>query len=57
MDHAAPVSRLVRDLAAAPPVDSAKVSALRAAIASGAYTVDADAIAAKMIALESPTQP
>lgn len=43
----------VRALAAAPPVDAARVAALRTAIASGAYKPDPDAIAARMIALES----
>ncbi|WCT73635.1 flagellar biosynthesis anti-sigma factor FlgM [Sphingomonas naphthae] len=31
------------------PVDSAKVARIKAAIADGSYTVNADAIAAKMI--------
>jgi negative regulator of flagellin synthesis FlgM len=44
----------VRDLAAAPPVDEAKVASLKAAIAAGTYTVDAQAIADKMLALDLP---
>jgi negative regulator of flagellin synthesis FlgM len=43
---------LVRDMAASPPVNSAKVEALRNAIAAGTYKADPDAIAAKMIVLE-----
>ena len=38
-----------RDLAKSPPVDSVKVGTLRTAIAAGAYKIDPDAIAAKMI--------
>jgi negative regulator of flagellin synthesis FlgM len=48
------LSRIARDLAASPPVDSAKVDRLRAAIAAGTYRPDPDAIAAKMLALETP---
>lgn len=43
----------VRDMAASPPVDVARVAALRLAIADGSYKPDPDAIAAKMIALEA----
>jgi negative regulator of flagellin synthesis FlgM len=35
-------------------VDTARVAAIRAAIADGSYTVDADAIAAKMIEADLP---
>ncbi|MFZ4687930.1 MAG: flagellar biosynthesis anti-sigma factor FlgM [Polymorphobacter sp.] len=49
------LTRIARDLAAAPPVDMAKVETLRNAIASGAYRPDPEAIAAKMLALEAPT--
>ncbi|MDQ8757179.1 flagellar biosynthesis anti-sigma factor FlgM [Sphingosinicella sp. LHD-64] len=38
------------------PVDSAKVSAIRAAIAEGRYPVDADRIAERMIALDLPVR-
>lgn len=43
----------VRGMAASPPVDTARVEALRLAIAAGNYKPDPEAIAAKMIALES----
>jgi len=36
------------------PIDSAKVAAIRAAIAEGRYPVDADRIAESMIALDLP---
>jgi flagellar biosynthesis anti-sigma factor FlgM len=38
-------------MAASPPVDTARVEALRLAIAAGTYKPDPEAIAAKMIAL------
>lgn len=41
---------IVREMAASPPVDSAKVETLKQAIASGSYKVDAEAIAARMMA-------
>lgn len=44
----------VRDLAAAPPVNEAKVASLKAAIAAGTYTLDPQAVADKMIALDLP---
>ena len=50
---AANVGRWVRDMAAAPPVDTARVEALRQAVAAGSYQPDPEAIAAKMIALEA----
>lgn len=37
-----------------PPVDSARVAAIRAAIAEGRYPVDPDKIAERMIALDFP---
>ena len=43
---------LAREMAASPPVDAARVAALRTAIASGAYVVDPDAIAARMLAFD-----
>jgi negative regulator of flagellin synthesis FlgM len=43
----------VRDMAASPPVDSARVEALRLAIAAGSYTPDAEAIASAMLRLEA----
>jgi negative regulator of flagellin synthesis FlgM len=39
---------------AGPPIDSDKIAAIRQAIASGQYPLDAKAIAAKMIALDLP---
>ena len=43
---------LVKDMAASPPVDSARVAALQAEIAAGRYRIDADAIAGAMLALD-----
>lgn len=43
-----------RALAAAPPVDGARVADLRARIADGSYRADPAAIAGKMIALDLP---
>ena len=40
--------------ASGPPVDAGKVARIRDAIAAGQYPVDAQAIAAKMIALDLP---
>ena len=37
-----------------PPVDSAKVAAIRTAIAEGRYPVDPQTIAARMLALDLP---
>lgn len=48
------LAAVARDLAAAPPVDGAKVDRIRQAIAAGGYAVDPAAIAAKMIALDLP---
>lgn len=48
------LARIARDLAASPPVDTARVEALRMAIASGDYRPDPARIAEKMMALESP---
>jgi negative regulator of flagellin synthesis FlgM len=45
----------VAELAAAgPPVDAAKVAAIRAAIAEGRYPVDPDKLAASMLAIDLP---
>ena len=49
-----PTSTASRTLAAAPPVDTAKVAALRERISVGTYPIDPQAIAAKMIALDLP---
>lgn len=45
-------SALVRDLAAAPPVDAGRVADLRARIAAGTYRLDPQRIAAAMLALD-----
>jgi negative regulator of flagellin synthesis FlgM len=45
--------QLVREMAVTPPVDSARVGALRQAIAAGSYKPDPQAIAAAMLRLES----
>lgn len=37
-----------------PPIDAAKVAAVRALIAEGRYTIDPQAIAAKMVELDLP---
>ena len=39
---------------AGPPINDAKIQAIRQAIAAGQYPLDAKAIAAKMIALDLP---
>jgi len=45
----------VLDLVAeGPPIDSAKIEAIRSAIASGRYPVDPEKIAERMIALDLP---
>lgn len=43
-----------RELAQAPPVDTAKVDRIRSALALGTYTIDPAAIADGMIALDLP---
>lgn len=43
---------LVREMAASPPVDTARVMALRTAIANGSYAIDPEAIAARMLAFD-----
>lgn len=48
------LGRIASELAGSPPVDAARVAALRTAIASGDYKPDPDRIAAAMIALETP---
>lgn len=50
-------SSTIADMAASgPPVDSAKVAAIRAAIAEGRYPVDPDKIASSMLALDLPAK-
>jgi negative regulator of flagellin synthesis FlgM len=56
-DEAAAPSPAADLAAAGPPVDSAKVAAIRAGIADGSYKVDPEAIAAAMIALDLPPAP
>lgn len=52
-----PVESAVFELVAGgPPVDGAKVAAIRNAIAEGRYPVDADRIAERMIALDLPAR-
>jgi negative regulator of flagellin synthesis FlgM len=43
----------IREMAAEPPVDGARVADLRAAISSGSYRVDADRIADAMLRSET----
>ncbi|HAF41831.1 MAG TPA: flagellar biosynthesis anti-sigma factor FlgM [Sphingobium sp.] len=49
---ASPAARMAAEGA---PVDMDRISAIKAAIASGNYPVDANAIAERMIALDLPT--
>lgn len=42
----------VRDMAAAPPVDSGKVDRVKNAIALGTYKIEPDAVAERMIATD-----
>jgi flagellar biosynthesis anti-sigma factor FlgM len=49
-----PTAHAARDLAAAPPVDTAKVTTLKGQIAAGTYVVDPSRIADAMIALDLP---
>lgn len=51
-----PVRRLARDLAVSPPVDNARIAALRASIAEGSFRVDPMRIAERMLALEAGTR-
>ena len=46
------VGQIHQQLAAEPSFDSAKVSAIKEAIASGAYVVDADKLASSMMKFE-----
>ncbi len=47
-----PLAAAVKTLASAPPVDTARVASLRAAIVAGRYSVDPQAIAEKMLVLD-----
>ncbi len=51
---AASPSLVVALAEAGPPINKEKIEAIRQAIASGQYPIDAKAIAAKMIALDLP---
>lgn len=51
---AASPSLVVALAEAGPPISNEKIEAIRKAIASGQYPIDARAIAAKMIALDLP---
>ena len=48
-----PLATAAKALAAAPPVDAARVANVRAALASGSYAVDPHAIADAMLRLEA----
>lgn len=50
----AQISPMAKQLAASPPVDSAKIASLKAAISEGRYPIDADRIAEAMIRSELP---
>jgi negative regulator of flagellin synthesis FlgM len=52
-DAAQALSRLEAQVKSAPEVDSRRVEQLRAAVESGTYKVDADAIAAKLLNLDA----
>ncbi len=47
------VSKLQQDMAASPAYDSAKVAAIKAAIANGSYKVDPEKLADSMIKFEN----
>jgi negative regulator of flagellin synthesis FlgM len=54
-DKGTPVGGAVSELVAGgPPVNGARVAAIRAAIAEGRYPVDPEKIAERMIALDLP---
>jgi len=46
----------VRLASLGPPIDVTRVNEIRAAIANGTYTVDADRLAAAMLALDVPAK-
>ena len=50
------VNKLQKDMAASPAYDSAKVAAIKEAIANGSYKVDPEKLADNMIKLESELQ-
>ena len=50
------VSKLQKDMAASPAYDSAKVAAIKEAIANGSYKVDPEKLADNMIKFENELQ-
>lgn len=50
--EASRLQKIEEQLSAVPAVDSAKVAEIKAAIANGSFTIDPQAIAAKLIAFE-----
>ncbi len=52
-DNTRPAARFAK---LGPPIDVTHVSEIKAAIASGSYTVDADRLAAAMLALDLPAK-
>ncbi|HAS6993961.1 flagellar biosynthesis anti-sigma factor FlgM [Vibrio parahaemolyticus] len=50
------VSKLQKDMAASPAYDSAKVAAIKEAIANGSYRVDPEKLADNMIKFENELQ-
>ena len=53
VDTMMPAARFAR---MGPPIDVTRVGEIRAAIAQGSYTVDADRLAAAMLALDLPVK-
>jgi negative regulator of flagellin synthesis FlgM len=51
--HGTPAARFAK---LGPPIDVTRVSEIKAAIATGNYTVDADRLAAAMLALDLPAK-
>ena len=54
--EAAGLQALQRDLAARPAMDMVRVEAVREALASGSYRIDAEAIATRMLDLDAQLQ-
>ncbi len=50
------LNRITRELSASPPVDTARVSTLRHAIASGNYRIDPDRIAQAIVGFANPAR-
>jgi negative regulator of flagellin synthesis FlgM len=51
--HGTPAARFAR---LGPPIDVTRVAEIKAALAEGSYTVDADRLAAAMLALDLPAK-